>query len=141
MAENKTKQTDVDVGEFIDAVPDPKRRSDAREICAMMERLSGHKAAMWGPSIIGFGRYSYQYDSGHKGEMARIGFAPRAKEQVFYLINGTQGQQALLDRLGKYRTGKCCLYIKSLDQVDRDVLEQLIAGELAYMREKYPEQA
>jgi len=105
----------------------------------MMERLSGHPPAMWGPTIIGFGRYKYRYDSGHKGEMARIGFSPRAKELVFYLINGLSGQQTLLGRLGKYRTGKCCLYIKSLDLVDRGVLKQLIADELAYMREKYPE--
>ena len=76
MAENKTKQTEVDPNAFIDTVPDPKRREDAREVMAMMERLSGHKAAMWGPTIIGFGRYSYKYDSGHKGEMARIGFSP-----------------------------------------------------------------
>ena len=141
MAQNKTKQTEVDVDDFIDAVPDPKRRADASEVRAMMERLSGHPAAMWGPTIIGFGRYAYQYESGHKGEMARIGFSPRAKELVFYLINGLSGQQELLGRLGKYRTGKCCLYIKSLDLVDRAVLEQLIADELAYMQEKYPEPA
>jgi hypothetical protein len=137
MAENKTKQTEVDVGAFIDAVPDPKRRADAHEVCAMMERLSGHPAAMWGPTIIGFGRYQYKYDSGHKGEMARIGFSPR-KELVFYLIGGLRNQE-LMGRLGKYRTGKCCLYIKSLDLVDRGVLEQLIVEEIAYMQEKYPE--
>ena len=139
MAENKTKQTEVDVGAFIDAVPDPKRREDAREVRAMMERLSGHPAAMWGPTIIGFGRYAYRYESGHGGEMARIGFSPRAKELVFYLIGGVSMRQDLLERLGKHRTGKCCLYIKSLDLVDRNVLEQLVAEEVAYMQEKYPE--
>lgn len=141
MAENKTKQTKVDVGAFIDSVPDPKRRADAREIAAMMERLSGHEPAMWGPTIIGFGRYHYRYDSGREGDMARIGFSPRAKEQVLYLMGGPAQHPELMERLGKYRTGKCCLYIKSLDQVDRRVLEQLIVEELAYMREKYPEYA
>lgn len=139
MAENKTKQTEVDVGAFIDAVPDPKRRADAREVCAMMERLSGHPPAMWGPTIIGFGRYHYVYDSGREGDMARIGFSPRAKELVFYLIGGLTLHPELLARLGKYRTGKCCLYIKSLDLVDREVLAQLIVNEIVYMREKYPE--
>src|SRR5688500_17408559 len=138
MAENKTKQTEADVGAFLDAVPDPKRRADAKEVCAMMERLSGEPPKMWGPSIVGFGRYRYQYESGHKGEAARIGFSPRARELVLYLL-GDFTRQALMDQLGKYKAGKCCLYIKSLDDVDRGVLEELIADELAYMREKYPE--
>src|SRR5688572_18677801 len=86
MAENKTKPTGADVGAFLDAVPDPKRRADAKEVCAMMERLSGEPPKMWGPSIVGFGRYRYQYESGHKGEAARIGFSPRARELVLYLL-------------------------------------------------------
>ncbi len=138
MAENKTKPTDMDVGAFIEAVPDPRLRADAKEVCAMMARLSGYPPVMWGPTIIGFGSYRYKYESGHGGEMARIGFAPR-KELVFYLIGGVSLRRDLLERLGKHRTGKCCLYIKSLDKVDRGVLEELIAEELAYMRDKYPE--
>jgi hypothetical protein len=139
MAETKTQQTRADLGAFLDAVPDPKRRADAREVCAIMERLSGEPPAMWGPSIVGFGRYHYKYDSGREGDMARIGFSPRAKELVLYLIGGFPRHQALMDRLGKYRTGKSCLYIKSLDQVDRGVLEELIVEALNYMRAKYPE--
>jgi hypothetical protein len=139
VAQNKTKPTKVDVGQFIDSVADPKLRADAREVRAMMERLSGHKPVMWGPTIIGFGSYRYKYESGHGGEMARIGFSPRTKELVFYLIGGLTLHPDLLARLGKHRTGKCCLYVKSLDLVDRGVLEELIAREIAYMREKYPE--
>ena len=139
MAENKTKATEADVGAFLDAVPDPKRRADAKEVAATMARLSGAPAKMWGPSIVGFGRYHYRYDSGREGDWARVGFSPRAKELVLYLTGGFPRHQELMDRLGKYRTGKSCLYIKSLDDVDREVLEQLIAASLDYMRETYPE--
>lgn len=138
MAENKTKPTGVSVDAFLDGVADPQRRADAHKVRALMERLSGEPAAMWGPSIVGFGRYHYKYDSGHQGDMARIGFSPRARELVLYLF---PRHQALMDRLGKYRTGKACLYIKRLAEVDEAVLEELVAEALAYMNEKYPEGA
>jgi hypothetical protein len=139
MAELKTKATEISVDEFLDAVPDPQRREDARKVRAMMERLSGEPAKMWGPSIVGFGRYHYKYDSGHEGDMARIGFSPRARELVLYIIGGFPRHQALMERLGKYRTGKSCLYIKRLSDVEESVLEALAAESLDYMREKYPE--
>src|SRR5688572_24490657 len=139
--ELKTKPTEVGVDDFLDAVPDAGRREDARKVRAMMERISGYPARMWGPSIVGFGRYHYRYDSGHEGEAARAGFSPRAKELVIYLVPGFTAHQALMDRLGKYRTGKCCLYVKRLADVDQGVLEQLVADSLAYMREKYLEGA
>jgi hypothetical protein len=145
MAEIKTKPTEVSVDEFLDAVPDPQRREDGKKVRAMMERVSGKPARMWGPTIIGFGQYHYEYESGHKGDMARIGFAPRAKELVFYIIPdivpGFGRYQALMDRLGKHKTGKCCLYVKRLSDVDEDVLEQIVAASLDHMREKYPEGA
>jgi hypothetical protein len=139
--ELKTKETEVGVDDFLDAVPDEGRREDAKKVRAMMERISGYPARMWGPSIVGFGRYSYTYDSGHSGEMARIGFAPRAKELVFYLVDDFSRHQALMDRLGKYKTGKCCLYVKRLADLDEGVLEELIRESLAYTAEKYPEHA
>ena len=141
MYELKTKTTEVGVDAFLDAVPDSQRREDAGKVRAMMERLSGEPAKMWGPSIVGFGRYHYKYDSGHEGDMARIGFSPRAKELVLYLVGGFPPHQALMDRLGKYRTGKSCLYIKRLSDVDESVLEALVAESLDYMREKYPDGA
>jgi len=138
MAELKTKPTGAAVDAFLDSVADPQRRSDAHKVRAMMERLSGEPAAMWGPSIVGFGTYHYKYDSGHEGDMARIGFSPRAKELVLYLAVGFPRHQALMGRLGKYKTGKSCLYIKWLSDVDEAVLEELCVESLAYMREKYP---
>ena len=141
MAELKTKPTGVAVDAFLDAVPDPQRREDAKKVRAMMERVSGHPAKMWGPSIVGFGTYHYKYESGHEGDMARIGFSPRARELVLYLLGDIPSHQVLMDRLGKYKTGKCCLYIKRLSDVDETVLEELTAETLAYMREKYPDGA
>ena len=139
MAENKTQPTAASADSFLDGIPDAVRRTDARKVRAMMERISGFPATMWGPSIVGFGRYHYRYDSGRQGEAQRIGFSPRAKELVLYLIGGFPRHQALMDRLGKYRTGKACLYLKRLADVDEAVLEELIGEALAYMREKYPE--
>jgi len=137
MADLKTRPTGVSVDAFLDGVADPGRRADAHKARALMERLSGEPAAMWGPTIVGFGSYRYKYDSGHAGEMARIGFSPRGRELVFYL---SPRPQALMDRLGKHRTGKACLYIRRLADIDEAVLEELIAGALAYMAEKYPKE-
>ena len=137
--ELKTKETEVAVDDFLDAVPDPQRREDARKLRAMMERVSDYPARMWGPTIVGFGSYRYTYASGHSGEMCRTGFSPRAKELVLYVTDGFDSHQALMDRLGKYRTGKCCLYVKRLSDVDESVLEALIAEGLAHLRERYPE--
>ena len=141
MAETKTRPTAVSVDDYLDAVPDEGRRADGRKVRDMMERISGYPATMWGPSIIGFGRYHYRYDSGHEGDAARIGFSPRAKELVFYLLGGFPHQQALLDQLGKHRTGKCCLYVKRLADIDESVLEELVAESLADMRVRYPDEA
>jgi len=130
MAELKTKATGVSVDAFLDGVPDPRRREDARKLRAMMERLSGYPAAMWGPSIIGFGSYRYRYESGHGGEMCRIGFSPRAKELVLYIGATAPAVADLLARLGKHKTGKSCLYVKRLGDIDEDVLERMIVEDL-----------
>jgi hypothetical protein len=120
-------------------VPDPKRRADAKELSATMERLSGEPPLLWGPSIVGFGHCRYKYESGHGGEMPRIGFAPRARELVLYLACGAPREQELIGRLGMHRASKACLYVKSLDDVDRGVLEQLIVEALDHMRRAYPQ--
>lgn len=140
-AEIKTKATDISVDDFIDAVPDPQRREDAKKVRAMFERVTGEPARMWGPTIIGFGSYRYKYDSGHEGVMCRMGFSPRKAELVLYVLTGAAGQAANLARLGKHRTGKVCLYIKKLSDVDEAVLEEMTAAALAHMNEKYPEGA
>jgi hypothetical protein len=143
MAEIKTKATEVSVDAFIDAVENPVRREDAKKVRAMFERLTGEPAKMWGPSIVGFGSYRYQYESGHSGVMCRMGFSPRKAELVLYVLteDGGERERAQLARLGKHRTGKCCLYIRKLADVDEAVLEELSADSLASMNERYPETA
>ena len=138
MAELKTRKTDASVEAFLDGVENPRRRDDARTVCAMMERVTGEAPRMWGPSIIGFGSYRYRYDSGHQGEMCRIGFSPRKAQLVLYVLTGS-GQEELLARLGKHSTGKSCLYIGKLADVDMAVLEQLAAGAFASMAARYPD--
>jgi hypothetical protein len=139
MAEIKTKATEVSVDDFIEAVPVPQRREDAKTLRAMFERLTGEPAKMWGPSIIGFGKYHYKYESGHGGTMARMGFSPRKAELVLYVLTERDGQAAQLARLGKHKVGKSCLYIKRLSEVDMSALEELSRDALADMNEKYPE--
>ena len=138
-SENKTKATEVSVDAFIASVTDPNQRADADNIRAMMERLSGERAMMWGPTIIGFGSYHYVYDSGREGDMCRIGFSPRKGQTVLYLIDGFEGQAELMAKLGKHKTGKSCLYVKRLSDIDETVLEELCKRSLAYMAEKYPQ--
>ena len=138
MAEIKTRATEVSVDDFIEAVPVPQRREDAKKLRAMFERLTGEPARMWGPTIIGFGSYRYKYDSGHEGVMCRLGFSPRKAELVLYVLTGEPAQQTRLARLGRHRNGKSCLYIKKLDDVDQDVLEEMLQSTLAYMDAKYP---
>jgi hypothetical protein len=138
MAELKTKPTQLSVEAFIDAVPDATRREDARALAAMMERLTGERPAMWGPSIIGFGSYRYKYDSGHAGEMCRIGFSPRKSELVLYVLDGNADQGAELARLGRHKSGKGCLYLKKLADVDMTVLEALVQDKIDRMEAAYP---
>lgn len=136
--DNKTKETAASVDAYIAAVADPNQRGDAEKICAIMERLSGEPAKMWGPSIIGFGSYHYRYDSGREGEMCRIGFSPRKGQTVLYLIDGFEGHAELMARLGKHKTGKSCLYVKRLSDIDETVLEEICVRSLQYMAAKYP---
>lgn len=139
MAEIKTKPTPVDTAQFIDAVDNPVRREDAKAVCAMLERVTGEPPKMWGPSIIGFGSYHYRYDSGHEGDMCRLGFSPRRAELVLYVLTDDPGQSEKLARLGKHKTGKSCLYIKKLADVDMGVLEELATDALTYMNARYPD--
>jgi hypothetical protein len=136
---NKTTATAIDPACFIAGLADPGRQGDAQLLCAMMERLSGHPATMWGPSIIGFGRYHYRYDSGREGEMCRIGFSARKDKSVLYMLDGFGDRAADLARLGRHKTGKSCLYIRRLADVDLAVLEGMITRSLAWMAQKYPE--
>ena len=125
MAEIKTKPTQVNVDDFIAAIEKPVRRGDAEVIRSMMERVTGEPATMWGPTIVGFGTYHYRYASGHQGDMCRVGFSPRSANLVFY-VGGFPDYEALLERLGKHKRSKACLYVNRLADVDLDVLEQIV---------------
>lgn len=138
VAQNKTRPGGEDVDAFLDAVEDPARREDAKAVCALMARVTGEPPVLWGGSMVGFGRYRYRYGSGREGEWFVTGFAPRAGALSLYIMGGFPRHQALMDRLGRYRTGKSCLYVKRLTDVDAAVLEQLLTESVAYMRDAYP---
>ncbi len=138
MAENKTQPTDKNVLAFLNAVEHDQKRADSFEILEMMRELSGEEPKMWGPAIIGFGSYHYKYASGREGDFLRIGFSPRKQNISLYFMTGSERDQHLIKKLGKYKTGKSCLYIKKLADVDLDVLREMIISSLAVMDEKYP---
>ena len=138
MAESKTKITAVSVTAFIDALPDETKRADARALVKLMKRATGEKPKMWGPSIIGFGTYDYAYETGRKGTMPLACFSPRKPATVLYGLLGSSDSEALLAKLGKHTTGKGCLYIKKLADVDPKVLESLVFKSVATRRAKQP---
>lgn len=132
MSENKTKPTKVSVTAFLNAIADPVRRGDAKTLVKLMQDASGEKPQMWGPSIIGFGSCHYKYDSGREGDMPIVAFSPRKAATVVY---GVAGARALLPKLGNHTTGKGCLYIKKLADVDRNVLQEMVLKSIAAKRE------
>jgi hypothetical protein len=137
VAENKTKPTGVSVTAFLNAIEDNDKRRDCKKIAAMMRAATGNRAKMWGPSIVGFGRYHYEYASGREGEFMITGFSPRAQSLTLYIMPGFKQFESLMKKLGKYKTGKSCLYIKRLSDVDESVLQRLIEGSVRHMRKKY----
>lgn len=126
MAENKTKPTKITAEDFLATVTPEERVADARTLIALMERVSGEPATMWGPSITGFGSVHYRYESGREGDMPAIAFSPRKAELVLYVGASTPNIAALLPALGKHRTGKGCLYLKRLADVDGAVLAAVV---------------
>ncbi|MFN3211805.1 MAG: DUF1801 domain-containing protein [Henriciella sp.] len=137
--ENKTQVTKVDPKDFVASVENPKKRADAEVLLEFFDRVTGLKASMWGPSIIGYGRYHYKYESGREGEFMLTGFSPRKANLVFYIMPGYRSDemQDMLARLGKHKLGKSCLYVNKLADIDMDVLEEIVLDGVAYMREKY----
>jgi len=125
MAELKTKQTDESVTKFLNAIADELKRKDCFEIVEMMKQATGEQPKMWGTGIIGFGSYHYKYESGHEGDMCIIGFAPRKQNIALYVGASNENIQKLLPELGKHKTGKGCLYINNLQQVNQDILKQV----------------
>ncbi|MGC9666769.1 DUF1801 domain-containing protein [Planosporangium sp. 12N6] len=122
-----TVPTDASVDDFLAAVPDERRRSDAERLCAILREVTGESAVMWGSSIVGFGSYRYTYSSGRTGDWPLVGFSPRRQQLVVYLVGGFEERHAsVLARLGPHKTGKGCLYLKRLDDVDESALRELI---------------
>lgn len=141
MYEQKTKETDADVIEFIESVDHPKKKQDAYKLLELFEETSGYPAKMWGPSIIGFGSYHYVYASGHSGDAPLVGFSPRKAKISLYFATGDPDRGPLLVRLGKHTSGKACVYINKTEDVDLDVLKELITQSIAFLQELYPEKA
>lgn len=131
MPENKTKPTTASVDSYINAVDDPARRADAKELVQLMQRASGEKPTLWGPSIVGFGTRHYRYDSGREGDAPIVAFSARKAALVLYGLLGHSDADALLAKLGNHTTGKGCLYIKKLADVDSTILEKLIKKAIA----------
>ena len=136
---NKTVQTPVKPADFIASVEHDKRRVDGEKLLDFFDRITGLSAKMWGPSIIGYGRYHYKYDSGREGEFMITGFSPRKANLTIYVMPGYRygEMEEKLSRLGKHKLGKSCLYINKLEDVDLDVLEEIVLDGVAYMRENY----
>lgn len=126
MAEMKTKLNDASIEDFLNKVEDEQKRKDSFEIIKMMKQVTKEEPKMWGPSIIGFGSYHYKYESGREGDMPIIGFSPRKQNLTLYVGLGNDSENPLLKKLGKHTTGKGCLYIKKLADIDRTVLQELI---------------
>jgi hypothetical protein len=134
VAHLKTQATEQSVAAFLDAIEDPQKRADALAVAAMMREATGLEPAMWGPGMVGFGSYHYVYASGHQGDSFLVGFAPRKQSLVLYNIGGFEQHGELMSRLGKYTTGKGCLYIKRLRDVDQAALRELIGRSAGRMR-------
>lgn len=126
MSENKTQKTGASVEGFLESVQNARRREDGFAVLAMMREITGLEPEMWGPSIIGFGDYHYKYESGREGDFFLTGFSPRKQSLTLYIMDGLEGHEDLLGKLGKHRTGAACLYINKLADVDVDVLRKLI---------------
>ena len=138
MAGLKTRATAASVTEFMNSIEDKDQRADCRAIAAMMRKATGKRAKMWGASMVGYGSYHYKYASGQEGDYFLTGFSPRRQATTVYIMPGFSGYDALMKKLGKYKTGRSCLYIRKLDDVDSSVLQQLIARSVTDMRKKYP---
>jgi hypothetical protein len=137
--ELKTKETDNNVIAFIEGVESPKKREDAYKLLEIYTETTGYEAKMWGPSIIGFGSYHYKYPTGHEGEAALVGFSPRKAKISLYFATGDTKREELIQDFGKHTTGKACVYINKVADINVDVLKALIKRSVTFLRETYPE--
>src|SRR5215467_4602858 len=136
MAENKTTPNDQDVEQFLNSVPDEQKRRDSFTILELMKQVTRMEPRMWGSSIVGFGSYHYKYESGREGDTIIAGFSPRKQNLTLYHMGGFEQSNDLLKQLGKHTTGKGCLYIKRLDDVDLPTLKCLIEESVKHVKQK-----
>lgn len=137
--EAKTLPTDASVEAFIDSVDHPGRREDAHKVLALLAKATGHPPVMWGPSIIGFGRYRYTYDSGHSGEAPLVGFSPRKANLVLYMAAYDEARDDFLARLGKHKSGKGCIYLNRLADVDAGVIAEMARWSMDTLKQRHPD--
>jgi len=138
-AKNKTTENNLSVDDFLNSVENEKRREDSQKVLKLMWETTGEDPKMWGKSIVGFGTYHYKYASGREGDFMKVGFSPRKTALTLYIMDGFDRHEELMQQLGKYKTGKSCLYIKKLEDIDLEVLKDLVNESVAYISEKYPE--
>lgn len=136
MAENKTQKTKVLPLDFLEKVENDQKREDSKTLYKILVDITGQEGKMWGPSIIGFGDYRYKYASGREGDWFYIGFSPRAQNLTIYLMDGAETYTDLLDKMGKYKTGKSCLYIKSLEKIDVEILKEVMTQSVTRFKNK-----
>jgi hypothetical protein len=137
MAEAKTKPTSASIDAYLESRASPEQLVDCKTLMAILERVTHEQPKMWGPSIVGYGSYSYKYESGRTGESCLTGFAVRGRELVLYVVAESPEQQELLAKLGKHKMGKSCLYIKRLADIDTKVFEALVATSVSEVRRRY----
>jgi Domain of unknown function (DU1801) len=137
MAESKTKPTAASIDEYLESRASPEQLADCKTLMAMLKRVTKEQPKMWGPSIVGYGSYSYRYESGRTGESCVTGFAVRGRELVVYLVAESPDQQELLAKLGKHKIGKSCLYLKRLADIDVKVLEALVSKSVSEVRRRH----
>lgn len=137
MAENKTQPTDQSVQSFIDSLDDQQKIADSYSLVDLMKEVTGCEPKMWGPSIIGFDQYHYKYESGREGDFLKVGFSPRKRELSIYIMSGFKRHKELMKKLGKHRTGKSCLYVKRLEDINMDILRDLVQESVKFVDKKY----
>ena len=137
MPEAKTKPTSQNVSDFLNTVEPEQKRKDSFELLKIFQEVTKEKPVMWGPSIVGFGKYHYKYASGHEGDSCLTGFSPRKQSLTLYVMGGIEHNQDLLQKLGKHKVSPGCVYIKKLEDIDTVILKQLIKKSVFYVQQKY----
>lgn len=138
MSDLKTQPNDLDVGIFLNEIEDEQKRADCFELLDLMTEITGETPIMWGKNMVGFGSYHYKYDSGREGDWFLTGFSPRKQNLTIYIMAGFEKYEDTMSRLGKYKTGSSCLYVKKLSDIDTEQLKVLVKKSEADMKKRYP---